>query len=196
VELYYLALQKQDLFPPLSQSQQVSGDLTRKPVGHLSVVFQKAYSQIEDLNIGFAFDNEKIDSIFDLGVTRTLRIVGEQKYSQILIDRLCVHSMFPKRYGGIGSDYFLLLKLEEYEYHYWPGSDLSVVRFLTKVLSNDSSFESTLCKLSKLPIHSLVVFHLGISANALQDLSDKISMQPNAPCIRVLLCLSLFFCFI
>ena len=98
-------LQNQELFPPLSQSQQVSSDLTSKSVEHLSVDFQTAFRQIQDLNIRFAFDIEKIDSLLDLQSTGTLCIVGEQKYTQILIDRLCVHSMLPRRYGGIGSDY-------------------------------------------------------------------------------------------
>ena len=98
-------LQNMELSPPLSQSQQVISDSTPKPIEHLSVDFQTAFRQIQDLNIRFAFDIEKIDSLLDLEATGTLCIVGEQKYTQILIDRLCVHSMLPKRYGGIGSDY-------------------------------------------------------------------------------------------
>ena len=98
-------LQNMEIFPPLSQSQQISSDPTPKLVEHLSVDFQTAYRQIQDLNNRFAFDIEKIDSLLDLGATGTLCIVGEQKYTQILIDRLCVHSMLPRRYGGIGSDY-------------------------------------------------------------------------------------------
>ena len=42
-------LQNQVLCPPLLQSQQVSSDLTSKSVEHLSVDFQTAYRQIEDL---------------------------------------------------------------------------------------------------------------------------------------------------
>ena len=98
-------LQNMEIFPPLSQSQQISSDPTPKLVEHLSVDFQTAYRQIQDLNNRFAFDIEKIDSILDLGATGTLCIVGEQKYTQILIDRLCVHSMLPRSYGGMGSDY-------------------------------------------------------------------------------------------
>jgi DNA-directed RNA polymerase subunit RPC12/RpoP len=97
--------QNMELSPPLSQSQQVSSDLTSKSVEHLPVEFQTAFRQTQDLNIRFAFDTKKIDSILDLGATGTLCTVGEQKYTQILIDRLCVHSMLPRRYGGIGSDY-------------------------------------------------------------------------------------------
>jgi Rad51 len=98
-------LQNMEIFPPLSQSQQISSDPTPKLVEHQSVDFQTAYRQIQDLNNRFAFDIEKIDSIIDLGATGTLCIVGEQKYTQILIDRLCVHSMLPRSYGGMGSDY-------------------------------------------------------------------------------------------
>jgi DNA-directed RNA polymerase subunit RPC12/RpoP len=98
-------LQNTELSPPLSHSQQVTSDLTSKSVEHLSVDFQTAFRQIQDLNIRFAFDIEKIDSILDLEATGTLCIIGEQKYTQILIDRLCVHSTLPRRYGGIGSDY-------------------------------------------------------------------------------------------
>jgi hypothetical protein len=98
-------LQNMELSPPLSQSQEVPSDLTPKPVEHLSVDFQTAYNQIQDLSIKFAFDIKKIDSLLNLEGAGTLCIVGEQKYTQILIDRLCVHSMLPRRYGGIGSDY-------------------------------------------------------------------------------------------
>jgi DNA-directed RNA polymerase subunit RPC12/RpoP len=98
-------LQNMEIFPPLSQSQQVPSDTTPKHVEHLSVDFQTAYRQIQDLNNRFAFDIKKIDSLLNLESTGTLCIVGEQKYTQILIDRLCVHSMLPRRYGGIGSDY-------------------------------------------------------------------------------------------
>ena len=98
-------LQNMEIFPPLSQSQQISSDPTPKLVEHLSVDFQTGFRQIQDLNIRFAFDIERIDSLFDLEATGTLCIVGEQKYTQILIDRLCVHSMLPRSYGGMGSDY-------------------------------------------------------------------------------------------
>jgi hypothetical protein len=99
------SLQNMELSTPLSQSQHVLGDLTPKSVEPQSVDFQTAYRQIQDLSIRFAFDIKKIDSFLDLDATGTLCIVGEQKYTQILIDRLCVHSMLPRRYGGIGSDY-------------------------------------------------------------------------------------------
>jgi hypothetical protein len=98
-------LQNMELSQPLSHSQQVLSDLPPKTINHLSVEFQTAYRQIQDLSIRFGFDIKKIDSLLDLEATGTLCIVGEQKYTQILIDRLCVNSMLPRRYGGIGSDY-------------------------------------------------------------------------------------------
>jgi hypothetical protein len=101
----FYTLRNRELSPPLSQSQQVLSNPTPKPVEHLPVDFQTAFRQIQDLSIKFAFDIKKIDSILDLGATGILCIVGEQKYTQILIDRLCVHSMLPRRYGGTGSDY-------------------------------------------------------------------------------------------
>jgi DNA-directed RNA polymerase subunit RPC12/RpoP len=98
-------LQNMELSRQLSRSQQVPSVFTHKPVEHLSVDFQTAYRQIQDLSIRFAFDIKKIDSLLNLESTGTLCIAGEQKYSQLLIDRLCVHSMLPRRYGGIGLDY-------------------------------------------------------------------------------------------
>jgi hypothetical protein len=99
------SLQNMELSTPLSQSQQVLGDLTLKSVEPQSVYFQTAYRQIQELSFRFAFNRKKIDSFLDLDGSGTLCIVGEQKHTQILIDRLCIHSMLPRRYGGIGSDY-------------------------------------------------------------------------------------------
>jgi hypothetical protein len=66
-----------------------------------SVEFRTAFHQIEDSSIKFAFDIEKIDSLLNLNAYGSLCIIGEQKYTQLLIDRLCVHSLLPKRHGGI-----------------------------------------------------------------------------------------------
>jgi DNA-directed RNA polymerase subunit RPC12/RpoP len=98
-------LQNMELSQPLSHSLQVLSDPTPKPAEYQWVDFQTAYKQIQDLSIRFTFDIEKIDSLLDLEATGTLCIVGEQKYTQMLIDRLCIHSMLPRRYGGIGTDY-------------------------------------------------------------------------------------------
>jgi DNA-directed RNA polymerase subunit RPC12/RpoP len=106
-------LQNMKLSSPLSQLQQsVTSDPIHQPIEHLSVEFQTAYRQIQDLGIRFAFDIEKIDLLLDLKATGTLCIIGDQKYTQILTDRLCVHSMLPKRYGGIGSDYTKIIVID------------------------------------------------------------------------------------
>src|SRR5919198_2089024 len=42
-------------------------------------------------------------------------LLGEQKFTQILIDRLCVHSLLPKRYGGTiigGQDYSKIIAID------------------------------------------------------------------------------------
>jgi hypothetical protein len=106
------SLQNIELPTPLSQSQQELGDFTPKSVEPQSVDFQTAYRQIQDLSIRFAFDIKKIDSLLDLQATGTLCIVGKQKYTDILIDRLCVHSMLPRRHGGIGSDYTKIIVID------------------------------------------------------------------------------------
>lgn len=72
-----------------------------KSLQDLSVQFRTAFHQIEDSSVKFAFDIEKIDSLLNLNPYGSLCIIGgEQKYTQILINRLCVHSLLPKRYGG------------------------------------------------------------------------------------------------
>ena len=71
-----------------------------KSLQDLSVEFRTAFHQIEDNSVKFTFDIEKIDSLLNLNAYGSLCIIGEQKYTQILINRLCVHSLLPKRYGG------------------------------------------------------------------------------------------------
>jgi hypothetical protein len=101
-----------DLYSSLSHSQQVTNEPPRQPLEQLSVDSQAAYKQIQDLGIRFGFDIKKIDLLLDLEATGTMCIVGEQKYTQILIERLCVHSMLPRRYGGIGSDYTKIIIID------------------------------------------------------------------------------------
>jgi hypothetical protein len=72
-----------------------------KSLQDLSVEFRTAFHQIEDSSVKFTFDIEKIDSLLNLNARGSLCIIGEQKYTQLLIDRLCVHSLLPKRHGGI-----------------------------------------------------------------------------------------------
>ncbi len=74
---------------------------TPKSLQDLSLEFRTAFRQIEDSSVKFPFDIEKIDSILNLNAYGSLCIIGEQKYTQLLINRLCVHSMLPRRHGGI-----------------------------------------------------------------------------------------------
>jgi hypothetical protein len=74
---------------------------TPKYLQDLSLEFRTAFRQIEDSSVKFPFDIEKIDSILNLNAYGSLCIIGEQKYTQLLINRLCVHSMLPRRHGGI-----------------------------------------------------------------------------------------------
>jgi hypothetical protein len=78
-----------------------------------SVEFRTAFHQIEDSNAKFAFDIDKIDSLLNLNSHGSLCIISEQKYTQLLIDRLCVHSLLPKRHGGIGGlDYSKIIAID------------------------------------------------------------------------------------
>src|SRR5919109_4949765 len=96
-------LQNRMVSASVSQQAAIVTDVTSK-----SVEFRTAFLQIEDSNARLIFDIEKIDSLLNLNAYGSLCIIGEQKYTQILINRLCVHSLLPKRYGGTiggGQDY-------------------------------------------------------------------------------------------
>jgi DNA-directed RNA polymerase subunit RPC12/RpoP len=93
-DLLSSTLQNMELFPQLSQSQQVPSDVTPKSVEHLSVDFQTAYRQIQELSIRFAFDIKKIDPLLDLEATGTLCIVGEQKYTQTITKTCFINPLF------------------------------------------------------------------------------------------------------
>src|SRR5215216_787877 len=78
-----------------------------------SIEFRTAFHQIEDSNAKFAFDIDKIDSLLNLNSHGSLCIISEQKYTHLLIDRLCVHSLLPKRHGGIGGlDYSKIIVID------------------------------------------------------------------------------------
>jgi hypothetical protein len=79
--------------PSLSEQSQVSTSSISKPSLDLSVYFHTAYRQIEYSSIKLAFDIDKIDSLLNLNAYGSLCLIGEQKYTQLLIDRLCVHSL-------------------------------------------------------------------------------------------------------
>lgn len=89
------ALQNRTVSVSMPKQAAVVNNATSK-----SVEFRTAFHQIEDSSVKFTFDIEKIDSLLNLNAYGSLCIIGEQKYTQILINRLCVHSLLPKRYGG------------------------------------------------------------------------------------------------
>ena len=86
--------------PSLLEQEEAGTSSANKSSGDLSVDFKTAYRQLEHTSNKLAFDIEKIDSLLNLNAHGSLCIIGEQKYTQLLIDRLCVHSLLPKRYGG------------------------------------------------------------------------------------------------
>lgn len=92
--------------------QQGAHDISHKTIEKISVNFQTAHRQIEASNIKLSFDIDRLDSLFNLNTHGSLCIKGEQKYTQLLIDRLCVHSMLPKRHGGIGEDYLKIISID------------------------------------------------------------------------------------
>lgn len=63
------------------------------------------YRQVESNAVKLGFDIERLDSLLNLSSHGSLCIIGNYKYAQLLIDRLCVHSMLPKRHGGVGEGY-------------------------------------------------------------------------------------------
>ena len=98
---------------PLLEQGQVTTNSDNKPSRDLSVYFNTGYRQIEDSSIKLAFDIDKIDSLLNLNAHGSLCLIGEQKYTQQLIDRLCVHSLLPKRYGGIaGPNYSKIIVID------------------------------------------------------------------------------------
>jgi hypothetical protein len=105
-------LQNRRISSDAAQQNQVVTSTNQKPAERLSVDFQTAYQQIEDSIIKFSFDIPKIDSLLDLNARGSLCIIGEQKYTQLAIDRLCVHSMLPKRHGGIGEGYSKIIAID------------------------------------------------------------------------------------
>jgi hypothetical protein len=92
---------RRKISPSLSQQGQVSTRSANKPSQDLSVDFNTAYQQIEYSSIKLVFDIDHIDSLLNVNAYGSVCLIGEQKYTQLLIDRLCVHSLLPRRYGGI-----------------------------------------------------------------------------------------------
>jgi DNA-directed RNA polymerase subunit RPC12/RpoP len=93
----------------LQQASQTS----HRPFEDLSIEFQTAFQQIEESNTRLTFDIKKIDSLLTLNSCKgSLCIIGEQKYAQLLIDRLCVRSLLPRRHGGIEQGYTKIIAID------------------------------------------------------------------------------------
>jgi hypothetical protein len=92
----------------LLQASQTS----HRPVEDLSIEFQTASQQIEESNTRLTFDIKKIDSLLTLNTCGSLCIIGEQKYAQPLIDRLCVRSLLPRRHGGVEQGYTKIIAID------------------------------------------------------------------------------------
>src|SRR5215216_5522352 len=107
-------LQNRTVSASVPQQAAIVTTATPKSVQDLSAEFRTAFHQIEDSSIKFTFDIEKIDSLLNLNAYGSLCIIGEQKYTQILINRLCVHSLLPKRYGGTigGPNYSKIIAID------------------------------------------------------------------------------------
>ena len=104
---------RRKVYSPLLEREQVGTGVADKPSQCLSVDFKTAYRQIEDSSIHLAFDINKIDSLLNLNAYGSLCIIGEQRYAQLLINRLCVHSLLPRRYGGIaGPNYSKIIAID------------------------------------------------------------------------------------
>ena len=76
---------------------------------NLFIEFQTAYQR---LSTKLGFDIKRIDSLLNLDTHGSICIVGDQRYTQLLIDRLCVHTLLPRRYGGIGQDYSKIIVID------------------------------------------------------------------------------------
>jgi hypothetical protein len=98
------SLQKRRLSLALSQERQVIIGAYRKPVENSPVDLRTAYQDIKEKTIKLAFDVPEVDRLLNLTAYGSLCIVGEHKYTRLLIDRLCVHTLLPYRHGGIGLD--------------------------------------------------------------------------------------------
>ena len=94
------------------QQQEYRVNSIQKPASRLSSDFQIAQQQMEAKTVRLAFDIEKLDSLLNLNSHGSLCIVGEPTYTRLLMDRLCVHSMLPKRHGGIGEGYSKIIAID------------------------------------------------------------------------------------
>ena len=105
------SLQNRRLSPALLE-QKPAANTIQKPSGGLSTDFQIAHQQVESSTRKLTFDIEKLDSLLSLSSHGSICIIGEPRYTQLLIDRLCIHSMLPRRHGGIGEGYSKIVAID------------------------------------------------------------------------------------
>jgi hypothetical protein len=103
---------RRKLFPSLLQQEEVAIKTSHKTMEDLSVAFQTAYRQIKDNSIKFAFDINQIDSHLNLNAHGSLCLIGQPKYTELLIDRFCAYSMLPKRHGGLAPEYSKIISVD------------------------------------------------------------------------------------
>jgi hypothetical protein len=65
--------------------------------------FQTAYEQF---GCRLTFDIKKIDDCIRPRIGERICIIGERKYTKVLLARLCVRALLPKRHGGDAGDGF------------------------------------------------------------------------------------------
>jgi hypothetical protein len=97
--------------------------------------FQTAYKEYNNNSYQFGFDIHKIDSFLNLNTGEILGIIGEQKYAQLLVARLCVNALMMmqskrrKRLGVVGGE-----KRRATEKHIIfidAGNDLDIYRYVS-----------------------------------------------------------------
>jgi Rad51 len=105
-------LQKRRISSGSSQEQQVATGIYRKPVKHSPADLKTAYRQIKDSTSRLAIDIPEVDTLLNLNIHGSLCIIGDHKYTQLLIDRLCVHTLLPYRHGGIGLNHCKIIVID------------------------------------------------------------------------------------
>jgi DNA-directed RNA polymerase subunit RPC12/RpoP len=82
------------------QKQQQQNSIQQQSRSSLLPKFQTAY---EVFDSRLTFDIEKIDDSISLKAGERVCIIGERKYTKILLARLCVRALLSKRRGGLNS---------------------------------------------------------------------------------------------
>jgi hypothetical protein len=84
------------------QRQQQQNSIQQQSRSLLLPKFQTAY---EEFDSRLTFDIKKIDESISLKTGECVCIIGERKYTKILLARLCVRALLPKRHSGDGNGF-------------------------------------------------------------------------------------------